>query len=74
MADDVLCALHCLIEGDSSLFRVRPTGSVDIMDLKDLIKEKRKNGVLSGVDASDLTLWKVRMTMASDSTTNSPAG
>jgi Crinkler effector protein N-terminal domain len=74
MADDVLCALQCLIEGDSSLFKVKPTGSVDIMDLKDLIKEKCKNGVLSGVDASDLTLWKVRMTMASDSTTNSPAG
>jgi hypothetical protein len=30
--------------------------------------------VLSRVDASDLTLWKVRMTMASDSITNSPAG
>jgi Crinkler effector protein N-terminal domain len=74
MADDVHCALHCLIEGDSSLFRVKPTGSVDIMELKELIKEKGKNGVLNGVDAKDLTLWKVRMTMASDSTTDSPAG
>jgi hypothetical protein len=42
--------------------------------LKDLIKEKGKNGVFRGVDAHDLTLWKVRMTMASDSTTNSPTG
>jgi len=70
MADDAPRALQCLIEGESLLFKVKPTGSMYIADLKDLIKEKRKNGVL----AKDLTLWKVRMTMASDSTTHSPAG
>ena len=74
MADDAPRALNCLIEGDSSPFKVKPTGSNDIIDLKKLIWEECKNGVLSSVDASDLTLWKVRMTMASDSTTNSPAG
>jgi len=76
MADDTLRTLVCLIAGESSLrlFKVNPTVSMDIMDLKGLIKEKRKNGVLSGVDAKDLTLWKVRMTMARDDTTNSPAG
>jgi hypothetical protein len=70
MADDALGALFSLIEGESVLFKVEPTGSM----LRELIKEKGKNGVLKSVNAADLTLWKVRMTMASDSTTNSPAG
>jgi hypothetical protein len=74
MTDDAPRALTCLIEGETSLFRVKPTGSMDILELKDLIHEKGKNGVLSIVDAKDLVLWKVRMTMARDSTTNSPAG
>jgi hypothetical protein len=51
---------------------------MDIIELKDLIKEKGINATehARGVLAKDLTLWKVRMTMASDSdsTTNSPAG
>ena len=34
-----------------------------IMWVKELIKEKGKNRVLSSVDATDLTLWKVKMTM-----------
>jgi Crinkler effector protein N-terminal domain len=74
MADDATRALICLITGESSLFKVRPTGRDDIMDLKELIKEEGKNGVLNSVDAKDLVLWKVRMTLASDNTTNSPAG
>jgi hypothetical protein len=40
MADDASRSLLCLIEGDSSLFRVKPTGSMDIMELKDLIFAK----------------------------------
>lgn len=39
-----------------------------------LIKEEGKNGLLGSVDAIVLTLWKVRLAMASDSTTNSLAG
>jgi len=74
MADNTPRPLICLIEGKSSLFRVKLAGSMDIIKLKNLIKEKRTNDVLRNVDAQDLTLWKVRMTMASDSTTNSPAG
>jgi Crinkler effector protein N-terminal domain len=62
MADDAPRALLCLIAGESVSFIVKPTGSMDIIDLKDLIKEKRKNGALSGIVAKDLTLWKVRMT------------
>jgi hypothetical protein len=59
MADDAVRSLICLIEGESSLFRVKPTGGMDIIDLKALIKEEGKNGVLGSVDAKDLVLWKV---------------
>jgi len=38
-----------------------------IAQLKKLIKEECKNGVLKDVDTVDLTLWKVRMTTDSDS-------
>ena len=59
MADDALRVLICLVEGESSTFKVRPTGDMDIMDLKDLIWEK-KNGAFNGVNAADqLILWKV---------------
>jgi hypothetical protein len=54
MADDAPRALICLIQGESVLFRVEPKGSVDIIGLKELIKEKGKNGVLKNVDAVDL--------------------
>ena len=59
MADDAIHALICLVEGDSSVFIVEPTGDMDIMDLKDLIWEENKNNVLNGVDSKDLILWKV---------------
>jgi hypothetical protein len=70
MADDAVRALTCIIQGGVSLFRVEPTGNMDILKLKMLIKEQLKNGVRGSVDAPDLTLWKVRMTMANNSTTN----
>ena len=62
MADYAPPTLTCLIEGESSPFRVKPITDIDILDLKDLIKEKRPNS-LSGVDAANLTLWKVRLIM-----------
>ena len=63
MADDAPRTLLCLIIGESVLFTVKPTGSLDIIDLKSLIKEDRKEGVLGSVDAKDLILWKVRMSL-----------
>ena len=59
MADDAPRVLVCLVEGDSSIFPVTPTGDMHIWDLQKLIKEEKKNGVLNGVDSSDLILWKV---------------
>ena len=59
MADNSPRALVCLSEGGSKPFRVELAGNKDMIDLKDLIKEKRHVRVL----AKDLTLWKVRMTL-----------
>ena len=55
--------LYCLIEGESSLFIVEPKEDVSIVELKELIHEECKNGVLRDIDAKDLTVWKVRMIM-----------
>jgi hypothetical protein len=62
----------CLVEGDDTVFAITAPLTTPISVLKNWIKDEGKNGVLSSVDAKDLTLWKVRMTMASDSTTDSP--
>jgi hypothetical protein len=59
--------IYCLVEGNSAIFPVIASPTTSISMLKYLIKEKRKHGVLSNIDATDLTLWRVRMTMASDS-------
>jgi hypothetical protein len=63
-----------LIEGDSKVFSVTTSPTTPITELKKLIKEEGRNGVLNGVNSKDLALWKVRMIMANYSTTNSPAG
>jgi hypothetical protein len=55
--------LTCLIKGESSLFSVKPKEDISIMELKDLIQEEGKNGMLGSIDAADLLLWKVRMIM-----------
>jgi Crinkler effector protein N-terminal domain len=68
--------IWCLVEGEDTIFHVIASPTSFISELKEAIKEKWKESVLRGVDAGQLTLWKVRMTMTSDSTTttNSPAG
>jgi hypothetical protein len=63
MADDSPRALVCVIAGESSPFIVELAANKNLIYLKGLIKEKGKNGVLSGIDATDLSLWKVRMTL-----------
>ena len=55
--------LWCLIDGDKTVFCVVIPMNEDISNLKESIKEKDKNGVLSNVDAKALTLRKVRMTL-----------
>ena len=47
MADNSPRALVCLSEGGSKPFRVELAGNKDMIDLKDLIKEKRHVRVLA---------------------------
>ena len=61
----------CLVEGDDTPLPIACPITTPIGMLKKLIREERKNGLLRKVDAIDLTLWKVKMTMVSISTTNS---
>lgn len=76
MTDDALRSLVCFIEVIASVVRVEATGTVDIVKLKEIIKEKGKNSVFRGVDAMHLILWKVRMTVAAWTAqpTSFPAG
>ena|SRR5712672_834925 len=64
--------LVCHIEGQTDVFMVTASPSTPIFKLKKLIREESIND--HTILAKDLRLRKVRMTMASDSTTNSPAG
>ena len=59
MANVASLKLRCFIKGDSIPFRVTPAGEAEIDDLKDLVWERKKNGVLRDTDASDLVLWQV---------------
>ena len=59
MADETSLELWCLVKGDSEVFDVTPLRKTRITELKRLIWEMAKNGVLRGTDAKDLVLWKV---------------
>lgn len=50
--------LWCFTKGDSTAFPVSALGKTSIGEVKDLVWEKGRNGVLSGTDAKDLVLWK----------------
>jgi hypothetical protein len=67
MADDTHHGLWCFIKGDSKAFRVTALGKTSIDEVKVLVWEKGKNGVLSGTDAKDLVLWKVSTERLADS-------
>ena len=58
MADDEVRVLWCLIQGNSTVFKVTASVDVDVSDLKKLVQEEHKNGMLSTTDAADLELWK----------------
>jgi hypothetical protein len=52
--------LWCLLLGNNSSFKVVIEQDNDIDDLKEVIKEKKKND-LSNVDADNLILWSVEI-------------
>jgi hypothetical protein len=58
-AESAQYQLWCLIEDDSAPFLVPVHTSTYVAELKKLIYENGKAGILHGTDAKDLTLWKV---------------
>ena len=58
MANYTNRVLWCFIKGDSTAFRVAAPGKASIDEVKNLVWEKEKNGVLCGTDAKNLVLWK----------------
>ncbi|KAF9996870.1 hypothetical protein BGZ79_009408 [Entomortierella chlamydospora] len=50
--------LFCILEGDSTAFKVTVALDDDVDDLKKAIK-KEKSKTLSDIDASDLILWRI---------------
>jgi hypothetical protein len=58
MSDDI--TLWCNVKGDSTLIFVEISPEQTVAHLKELIHRKRGNNVLSGLDAADLVLYKVR--------------
>ena len=51
--------LWCLVEGDTTYFRIVTPTTTSIDELKELIKIKKENALSPKVDASNLNLWKV---------------
>jgi hypothetical protein len=58
MSDDI--TLWCNVKGDSTLIFVEISPEKTVAHLKEVIHRKRENNVLSGLDAADLVLYKVR--------------
>jgi hypothetical protein len=53
--------LRCLIQGESTSFKVQVKSNEDIDDLKGHVHKMKAKGILRDVDAADLVLWKVRL-------------
>jgi Crinkler effector protein N-terminal domain len=72
MANNPHPVLWCLIKDNSNLFKVTAPVDIDIDQLKELVWEKGKNGVLSGTDEKYLALYKVSSEWLADSTQLTP--
>jgi hypothetical protein len=59
IADDTIHTLWCLVEGDSTPFKITAPPNIDIDDLKKLVRENKDKSSLRDVNASDLVLFKV---------------
>ena len=57
---DTTYTLWCFAEGTKHPFSITPSSTIFIDELKKLIKEEELPNFLQGIDASSLTLWKVR--------------
>jgi Crinkler effector protein N-terminal domain len=59
IADDTIHTLWCLVEGDSTPFKITAPPNIDIVDLKKLIREEGINVSEHAILAKDLVLLKV---------------
>jgi hypothetical protein len=50
---------RCVIEGESVVFTVEVSRSLEVGDLKKVIQSERARGSLKNVDPHALELWKV---------------
>jgi len=55
--------LYCLIDVNTTPFRVSCPPNTDVYDMKTLIHEAGKHGALRNIDAKDLVIWKVSKVM-----------
>lgn len=70
MADNAVCELWCLVKREDTPFSIAAPPNININKLKELVWEKRKNGVLRGIDAVDLVLWKARTSLSPPSSSH----
>lgn len=60
MPDQATHKLWCLVDSDSTVFKVTPYSNINIYDLKKPVKEEKKPELDYLVSAS-LAIWKVRI-------------
>ena len=66
-----LLTLFCLVDGESTSFSVHVDPSETVDDLKVAIKDKNPE-TFNGVDAKDLTLWRVSIPVDDDDNDDIP--
>ncbi|KAF8330657.1 hypothetical protein F5887DRAFT_1178530 [Amanita rubescens] len=60
MPDDTVRVLRCLVKGATIPMKVSPSVDDDVDDLKAMVHERGKNGILRDTDIQDLFVWKLK--------------
>jgi hypothetical protein len=63
MADHTVRVLRCLVKGGTIPMKLSISVDKDVDDLKEMIHERGKNGVLQDTDIQDLFVYRVRTTL-----------
>ena len=54
-----VCKLSCLVDGDPRLFMVKAHPDIILLEFVSLVYAQKDKGILKGINASDIILWKV---------------
>ena len=73
MPDDTVRVLRCLVKGATRHMKISPSIDNDVDDLKAIVHERGKDGILRDTDIHDLLVWKVRTTLRLDVATHNLA-